>query len=49
MVPEDRVAVIACTHDAVLCQPEAGEIGKVAMGHRGCPGGKERDRKVLLL
>ena len=39
MVPEDRVAVVAGTHDAVLGQPETGEVGKVAMGHRGRPGG----------
>ena len=49
MVPEDRVAVVAGTHDAVLGQPEAGEVGKVAMGHRGRPGegrGEEEDRNV---
>ncbi len=41
MVPEDRVAVVAGTHDAILGQPETGEVGKVAMGHRGRPFGGE--------
>ena len=41
MVPEDGIAVVAGTHDAVLGQPEAGEIGKIAMSHRGRPGGEE--------
>ena len=40
MVPEDGVAVVAGTHNAVLGQPEAGEVGEVAMGHCGSPGGR---------
>ena len=48
MVPEDGIAVVAGTHDAVLGQPEAGEIGKIAMSHRGRPGGRRREMFRVL-
>ena len=31
MAPEHRVAVVPSTHDAVLSQPQAGEVGEVTM------------------
>ena len=47
MVPQHRVAVVASTHDAVLGQPETGEVGKIAMGNSGGP--RRRDKVVSLL
>ena len=46
MVPEDGVAVVAGTHNAVFGQPQAGEVGEVAMGHSGRPGNRTKNSLV---
>ena len=37
MAPQNRVAVVAGTDDAVLCQPQTPDVRQVAMVDSHCP------------